>query len=77
MINLKNNMIEKLRQKYEDVAWEEAIGIVEAFIEEGEINEAKKQAREAILNWQKEDKTEIINKFKDWLKDKNINLDED
>jgi hypothetical protein len=70
-------MIEKLRQKYEDVAWEEAIGIVEAFIEEGEINEAKKQAREAILNWQKEDKTEIINKFKDWLKDKNINLDED
>ncbi len=70
-------MIEKLRQKYEDIAWESATKIVEAFIESQEINEAKKQAQKAIIDWQKEGKTEVINKFKDWLKDKNINLDED
>ncbi len=67
-------MKEELRQKYEDISWSSATESIDSFLELGEIESAKKIAREAINNWEEEEKTEIINKFKAWLQEKKLEI---
>ncbi len=74
-------MREELKQKYEAISWESATKVISACLATGNMVEAKHQAHEAIKNWQEEskmgaDKTEIIDKFKEWLKEKNIDPDD-
>ena len=74
-------MREELKQKYETISWESATNSINTCLKEGEIAMAKKLAGQAIENWQEEskmgaDKTEIIDKFKEWLKEKNIDPDD-
>ena len=69
-------MREQLRQKYEDAAWTTATRVISVCLESGAMAEAKRQAQEAIINWQEEGKTEIIGRFKEWLKSKDIDLDD-
>jgi len=74
--NLENIAKRKqLKQNIEDVAWKSATNAISGCIEFGEIAEAEHQAQEAINNWKEENELEIIGKFKEWLKNKNINLD--
>lgn len=69
-------MREELKQKYEAVSWESATDNVNACLKEGAIAMAKRLAGQAIENWQAEDKGELIEKYKEWLKEKNIDLDQ-
>ena len=65
--NIKALMREQLKQKVEDVAWKSATDAVGCCIELGNMSEAKSQSQEAINNWKKEGKLEVVGKFKEWL----------
>ncbi len=69
-------MREELKQKYEDTAWKSATDVINVFIQSGETARAKNHALAAIENWQAEGKTEIIDRFKEWLKSKDIDPDD-
>ena len=70
-------MYEILKPNFDDMIWKSATSVVTIHIEAGKMSEAKKQARKSIDNWREENKTEMIDKFKMWLKDNNIELDKE
>jgi len=67
-------MQEELRKKYEDGAWLSATQTIDAFLQSGEVDKAIEFAGEAIKNWEMEDKTEIIERFNGWLKERDITI---
>ncbi len=69
-------MKEELRQKYEDAAWNTTTRFIEICLKGGHMNEAKRMAQKTIEDWEAEDKPEVIRKFKEWLKARGMNLDE-
>ena len=67
-------MREELRRNYEEGAWLSATRMIDSFLQIGDVGRAIEFAKKAIKDWEEEDKFEIIEKFKEWLKERNIDI---
>lgn len=65
----------ELSKKYENAAWEVATEMIGVYLGANEMDRAKLLARQTIENWEEEGKAEKIKEFKEWLKNKNVDID--
>lgn len=68
-------MKEKLKTNYEKYSMDAAKDTILALKKGDMIAEAKKIALEAIDDWEQENKHELVEKFKKWLREQEIILD--